>query len=214
MATAVRRVPIVATLIVLAAVLAMVRLGFWQLRRADEKAVLLTELRENPARPPVAFPTDEVPDSFLFRRSTVACPAVARWSVEAGRAADGTSGYRLIAHCRGVGVRTGPLVIVGVTDRPDFRPGWNGGVVSGWLTRAPDRRPLIARFTGGTVVPPPTLIATDAPAGLKPAATPRVEDVPNNHTGYAMQWFAFAGIALIIYALALARRLRPGGDDS
>lgn len=214
MAIAVRRLPIVATLIVLAAVLAMVWLGFWQLRRADEKAVLLTELRENPSKPPVAFPAAGVPDRLLFRRSTVACPAVARWSVEAGSAADGATGYRLVAHCAGAGVRAGPLVIVGVTDRPDFRPAWNGGVVSGWITRAPDRRPLIARFTGGVVVPPPMLIAAEAPAGLKPAAPPRIEDVPNNHVGYAVQWFAFAGIALVIYALALARRLRSGGGDS
>lgn len=214
-APAFRRIPILATLIVIAAVLAMVWLGFWQLRRADEKAVLLAQLRENPTKPPAAFPVGgPVPDSLLFRRSTVICPAVVRWSVEAGSAADGTTGYRAIAHCSGAPGTAGPLVIVGVAGRPDFRPEWKGGVVSGWITRAPDRRPLIARFAEAAVVLPPVLIAADAPAGLKPAAPPRIADVPNNHSGYAVQWFAFAAIALVIYALALARRLRTGAGDS
>lgn len=212
---AVRRVPIVATLIVLVAVGTMVSLGFWQLRRADEKAALLAVLRENPFRPPAAFPlTGPVPDSLLYRRSTVACPAVHRWSVEAGSAVDGTTGYRLVAHCGGAQGQKGPLIVVGVTNRPDFRPRWNGGTVAGWITRAPDRRPLLAHLSGAQIVLPPMLIATEAPARLKPAAPPRVEDVPNNHRGYAVQWFAFAGIALTIYALALSRRLRAGAGDS
>lgn len=193
----------------------MVSLGFWQLRRADEKAALLAVLRENPSQPPAAFPArGPVPDSLLFRRSTAVCAAVARWSVEAGSAADGTTGYRLIAHCSGAPGRTGPLIVIGVTNRPDFRPAWNGGTVSGWITHVPDRRPLLAHISGGQVVLPPMLIAAEAPAGLKPAAPPRVEDIPNNHTGYAVQWFAFAGIALIIYGLALARRRAAGGGDS
>jgi len=33
-----------------------------------------------------------------------------------------------------------------------------------------------------------------------------VGDIPNNHLAYAVQWFLFAGIAGVIYALALKRR--------
>jgi cytochrome oxidase assembly protein ShyY1 len=50
------------------------------------------------------------------------------------------------------------------------------------------------------------LIARTAPAGLKPAAPPSAADVPNNHLAYAVQWFIFAAVALIIYVLALRRR--------
>lgn len=193
----------------------MIALGFWQLRRADEKAALLAELRENPSKPPAAFPGQgPVPDSLLFRRSIVICSAVDRWSVEAGAAADGTTGYRLVAHCRGVAGQGGPLVIVGVTDRPDYRPRWNGGTVSGWIVSAPDRRPLVAHLSRTAVILPPVLIAADAPAGLKAVAPPRIEDIPNDHIGYAVQWFAFALIALVIYGLALARRLRADTRDS
>lgn len=193
----------------------MINLGFWQLRRAEEKAALLVVLQDNPLKPPAAFPVrGPVPESLLFRRSTVVCATVMRWSVEAGSAADGSSGYRLVAHCGGTHADAGPLVVVGVTNRPDFRPVWNGGIVSGWITRIPDRRPLLAQLSGRPVVLPPMLISAEPPSGLKAAAPPRIDDVPNNHTGYAAQWFAFAAIAVVIYALALARRRRSSGSDS
>ena len=38
--------------------------------------------------------------------------------------------------------------------------------------------------------------------------------IPNNHRMYAVQWFAFAAIALLIYGLALRKRwkeARPNG---
>jgi cytochrome oxidase assembly protein ShyY1 len=32
--------------------------------------------------------------------------------------------------------------------------------------------------------------------------------MPNNHLAYAVQWFLFAAIALIIYIIAVRRRLQ------
>jgi cytochrome oxidase assembly protein ShyY1 len=52
------------------------------------------------------------------------------------------------------------------------------------------------------------LVAATAAPGLQPSAPPSIEQIPNNHRSYAVQWFAFAGIALVIYALALRKRLR------
>jgi surfeit locus 1 family protein len=52
------------------------------------------------------------------------------------------------------------------------------------------------------------LVATQPAAGLEPSAPPSIIDVPNNHLAYAVQWFLFAGIAAIIYLLALRRRQR------
>ena len=50
-------------------------------------------------------------------------------------------------------------------------------------------------------------IVADPPlAGLIANARPDPRDIPNNHWSYAIQWFAFAATALIIYALALRRR--------
>ena len=38
------------------------------------------------------------------------------------------------------------------------------------------------------------------------SAPPSPDTIPNNHLSYAIQWFLFAGIALIIYTLALRQR--------
>jgi surfeit locus 1 family protein len=48
-------------------------------------------------------------------------------------------------------------------------------------------------------------------AGLAANARPDPADIPNNHWSYAVQWFLFAGTALVIYALALRKRLRWAG---
>jgi surfeit locus 1 family protein len=53
----------------------------------------------------------------------------------------------------------------------------------------------------------PMLIARVPVAGLKAAAPPKIDDVPNNHLAYAVQWFLFAAIAAVIYGLAVRKRL-------
>src|SRR3546814_12384276 len=52
-------------------------------------------------------------------------------------------------------------------------------------------------------------VSDRAAAGLEPAQPPRLDDVPNNHFAYAIQWFLFAGVAVAIYILALRGRSRP-----
>jgi surfeit locus 1 family protein len=56
------------------------------------------------------------------------------------------------------------------------------------------------------------LIADQAASGLEPTARPELSSVPNNHLAYAVQWFLFAGVAAIIYVLAL--RLRAAQEPS
>ena len=70
----------------------------------------------------------------------------------------------------------------------------------------------------GVIAPDRThvfLLVADVPApGLAPSAAPSPVEIPNNHLSYAVQWFLFAGIALLIYLLALRQKLagnrRPG----
>jgi cytochrome oxidase assembly protein ShyY1 len=56
------------------------------------------------------------------------------------------------------------------------------------------------------------LVASSAPPGLEPSKTPDVASAspitPDGHRGYAATWFALAAVALIIYALALRKRLK------
>jgi cytochrome oxidase assembly protein ShyY1 len=57
------------------------------------------------------------------------------------------------------------------------------------------------------------LIADPPLAGLEANAVPDPASMPNNHFGYAIQWFLFALTALTIYVLALRKRLAGPGAD-
>ena len=51
-------------------------------------------------------------------------------------------------------------------------------------------------------------VVADPPlAGLAAIAAPDPNDLPNNHWSYAIQWFLFALVALVIYGIALRKRL-------
>lgn len=203
----IRKVPLIPTIIVAIAVAVMIGLGIWQLHRRDEKAAMLALAAANPAKPPVAYPgLPPVPADLLFRRSSAFCLRVVGWQTEAGRAADGTVGYRHIAQCATGAEGPGLLVALGVTQKPDARPNWRGGLVRGWISEEPDHRSLLSRLSGKAPPLRPMLIADRAPTGLKAVAPPSVADVPNNHLAYAVQWFFFAAIAVVIYLLALRRR--------
>ena len=52
------------------------------------------------------------------------------------------------------------------------------------------------------------LVADRAPPGLEPSARPSLAAISNNHRMYAIQWFVFACIALVIYALAVRAKFR------
>ena len=54
----------------------------------------------------------------------------------------------------------------------------------------------------------PRLIADPPLAGLQASARPDPAATANNHLSYAVQWFLFAASALVIYALAVRKRLR------
>lgn len=196
-----RRVPILPTLVVGLAVAAMIALGLWQLLdRLPQKEAYLAQLAANPARPVIAFPLH--PDeSLLFRRATAEChPPIA-----IRRAGAGAAGFRLIATCS---VPQGALQVqLGTTHDPRKEVIWSGGTVRGYVAHAPDSRSLIqAAFDHR---PQAMLLVADRPVGgLEPNASPDLDAVPNNHLAYAIQWFLFAGIAAIIYALAALRRNR------
>lgn len=211
-----RRWPLVPTLLVLLAAAGMVALGVWQIDRAGQKEALVAQVRANPGKSAIRFPEiGPVPSRYLFRRSSVHCLAVDSWQVEAGRAADGSAGFRYIAHCTTGAEGPGALIAVGVGGKPDLKPRWTGGQVDGWIAEEPDHRSLLGHLTGPLIVLRPMIIATVSPEqGLKASAPPRIDDIPNNHRSYAFQWFSFAIIAILIYILALRRRQMTDARDS
>lgn len=196
-----RRIPVLPTVLVALAVATMIALGLWQLLiRLPEKEAQLAQLAANPARSVIAYPS--VPDdALLFRRASGICiePTAIRL------AGAGTAGYRAIAKCRTGAEGPGMTVQLGTTRDPKAKLAWRGGAVSGYLTHAPDPRPLIATIFDGA---PKRLmlIADTPPAGLTRNMPPDVAAVPNNHLAYAGQWFFFAAVASVIYVLAVRRR--------
>ncbi|WP_420137626.1 SURF1 family protein [Sphingomonas sp.] len=204
----IRRIPILPTIVVVLAALLMVRLGIWQLHRLHEKEALLARYAANVAKPPLPlaalFP---VKADALYRRTSAYCLDVVGWKTEAGRGADGRSGWRHIASCRTGAEGPGIAVDVGISAAPTT-PQWNGGPVSGRLTEAPTDAPLIARLLSTPAAPTPMIVSESAAPGLAPTAPPDPRNIPNNHLSYAVQWFIFAALALIIYAVALWQRRR------
>ncbi|MEP6982879.1 MAG: SURF1 family protein [Sphingomicrobium sp.] len=189
-----RRLPIVPTIVVLAAVAIMVGLGMWQLQRAKWKDGLLARYATAEQQPPIIYPTIPVHDDQLplYRHATGVCLRVVGQRAQAGENRAGEPGYVHIVDCATGAEGPGMSVEVGWSKNPNAQINWSGGPVSGVI--APDRRTRMR------------LIAASAPPGLEPSALPSLSSIPNNHRSYALQWFAFAAIALVIYVLAVRKR--------
>ncbi len=202
-----KRLPVIATIVVAIAVLAMLALGVWQLERRGEKAALIARYAANLNQPAMAFPElAPVPPEAMFRKSRIQCLRVASWRTEAGRSAQGRSGYRHIADCVTGAEGPGVLVDLGVSSDPAQKVVWTGGAIDGVITTEPNHASLIGRLFTREVPLRPMLVAAAPAPGLAASAPPNPADVPNNHLAYAVQWFVFAGAALLIYMLALRRR--------
>ncbi|HEX4694240.1 SURF1 family protein [Sphingomonas sp.] len=199
-----KRFPVLATLLVALAVAAMIALGFWQLQRRTEKLALLRELSANPAKPPIAFPNPPIGEDLLFRRASAMCLEPVKFSIEGA----GSAGFRVVAQCKTGAEGPGFAVQIGTTRDPAFRPQWSGGMVSGTISHAPSHVSLIAGLFGKAAPRTLLLVAATPAPGLAANAMPSVDSIPNNHLAYAVQWFLFAGVALVIYLLALRRRRR------
>jgi hypothetical protein len=132
-------------------------------------------------------------EPLLFRHATGLCLKPVGRRAQAGENLAGEPGYVHIIDCQTGAEGPGMSVEVGWSKNPNAKVAWAGGPVSGVI--APDR---LTRMR---------LVAASAPPGLEPSAPPSVSSIPNNHRSYAVQWFAFVAIALVIYALAVRKRL-------
>ena len=190
----IRRLPVMPTIIVAAAIAVMIGLGVWQLQRAQWKERLLAQYEQAGKLPPITWPTtpvrsDQLP---LFRHATGVCLRPLGKRAVAGQNTAGESGYAHIVDCMTGIEGPGMSVEVGWSKDPNAQFRWDGGPVSGVI--APDRRTMMR------------LVAASAAPGLQQSASPSTSGISNNHRLYAVQWFSFAVIALIIYALALRQR--------
>ena len=189
-----RRPPLVPTIVVAAAVAVMIGLGVWQLQRAKWKDGLLHRYAEAGSLPPIPFPNEPLTDEQLplFQHATGVCLRPAGRRTVPGEGASGEPGYVHIVDCVTGAEGPGMSVAVGWSKNPNAAIVWKGGPVSGII--APDNKTRMR------------LVAASAPPGLETVAPPALSSIPNNHQSYAIQWFAFALIASIIYVLALRMR--------
>ncbi|MEA3048813.1 MAG: surfeit locus 1 family protein [Sphingomonadales bacterium] len=198
-----KRVPILATLVVAAAVATMIALGIWQLRRAQWKEDLLVEYEAAASMPAVDL--DPLLDGrtrlppLSFRRALVSCEARdAEADIHAGRDLHDRVGQVYIISCRqGASGLAGRIMVnMGWSERPDAPRRLSlHGIAAGRLSVVGEDGPII--LTSATALPP-----------LVPSQPPAIDSIPNNHLSYAFQWFFFAAAAAVIYVLALRRRNR------
>jgi surfeit locus 1 family protein len=195
-----RKVPIVSTIVVLAASGLMVSLGVWQLHRKTWKEGLIARYQAaeaNNAEVPWPLSPAEY-DGALYRRSRVNCAQVTGMDAVSGRSDKDQPGWAHIAHCRLPQGGTADVAL-GWSNDP-AQPQWRGGEVAGWIA------------SGRTS---PRLVASPPQAGLAQLGRPDPSELsgttPMGHLSYAFQWFAFALTALVIYALALRKQWRGGG---
>ncbi|UUR07088.1 SURF1 family protein [Sphingomonas glaciei] len=195
-----KRVPIFATLVVLVAVATMVGLGIWQLGRADEKEAAILRIAANVQAAPVAVTRNLDLQANLFRPVRVVC----RGGSPTRLAGAGKFGFRVIGDCD-AGLAAPLPVQLGTVRQPAPTAAWAGGTVLGYLAQAPDSRSLLRQLFDRS--PAGIMVVANPPlAGLTANPPADLEGIPNNHRSYAVQWFAFAAIALVIYVLALRRR--------
>ncbi|MFN3371397.1 MAG: SURF1 family cytochrome oxidase biogenesis protein [Sphingomonadaceae bacterium] len=181
------------TLIVAVALPILLGFGVWQLQRAEWKAGVLADLGRNQALPLADLGAGPIPPDAQFRlvRLRLDC-AGGTGQLRAGRNREGQSGYAHLVSCR---AGTAPVTRdAGWSARPDpiAIPGGTASFEGRLVKEDGDRWLLVDR---------------NASPPLLPSAPPGLETIPNNHLGYAIQWFSFAAILAVIYGLWLRRWL-------
>jgi surfeit locus 1 family protein len=226
-----RRSMIVFSLIALALAALFVRLGIWQLDRRQERRARNAMIAAQAAAPAVPF--DSIPSdtaSAHYRRATLrGVPDYAHELVLASRTRNGSPGVHVFTPVRVAGRDTAVLVNRGWVYSADGATAdlerWREDstlAVEGYVEPLPagDVKPIKGRILrqvtlGGvrSTLPYPVAaqyLVAQLPgdsANVRPArlTLPDLHD-EGPHLGYALQWFAFALIALIGAGISLRRR--------
>jgi cytochrome oxidase assembly protein ShyY1 len=222
-------------LLLIVTVVAFVNLGFWQLRRLEERRSTNDLVATRVAAPPqpldeaVAAASGDV-DALEFRRVELGGTFAGDQLLTAPRAIPGGPGQQVLAVLETDG---GPDVLIDRgwvpfdRDRTGAPPLPDGRVVVSGVVRASEPGPLgsaeqiaqiaparIAERLGLTLAPnyvPLQRQDPPSPATLRP--TPLPERTEGNHLSYAVQWFSFAAIAVVGYPLLIRRTARTRERD-
>lgn len=196
-----RKIPIIPTIVVVAASAIMVMLGFWQLGKVDTQEARLAQFDASTQNPElVEFPqTTEAVNRYAYRRAKMDCIQITGEPRSvAGRSSTDRPGNVLVVNCL---LSNGQSADVQLGWAPGpITTDWNGGEVEGVV------EPLRTGFA--------KLVADPALASLEASAAPDPRSKKVGHLAYAGQWFFFALTALVIYFLAIRRRWRDEAKAS
>lgn len=217
--------------LVLVAIVVMVNLGFWQLRRLDERREANARVIERSLSRPV--PVDELAEEptadVEFRRVTATGTFDATHEVLVGyRTSRGLPGYHVITPLvldggdHAVLVNRGFIPLSMAEEWPDPPPGEIE--VTGLLRRSFDARsdridasdgeaptlnnidvPVIDGYVPQELLPVHIELQRPAPTGF-PDPLPEVDLSEGSHLSYAVQWFLFATVAGVGWVTVIARR--------
>ena len=95
-----RRIPILSTIVVIAAVLTMIGLGIWQLQRKGEKEALLARYEAAQAEEDIQLLVDPWSPEAAYTRTLQYCDAPEHGRVVSGRNATGQSGWVQVVRCK------------------------------------------------------------------------------------------------------------------
>jgi surfeit locus 1 family protein len=211
-----------------------VRLGFWQISRLRERRARNAVVEHRMALPLTAI--DSVPTGEEHRLAYVdGQPDFEHEFVQSGRSYNGSPGVYIFTPVRVPGRPAAVLVNRGWVYSPDARTvdlgKWREtrthftGRTAGYATADAARntsitgrslRELNGR-TIGTLIPyrvePPILVSRDSMGDGTPQRLPDpvLDDGP--HLSYAIQWFAFATIAVVGAGIVVSRSRREGADS-
>jgi surfeit locus 1 family protein len=214
--------------VVLAVVLAVVfvRLGFWQLQRLGERAIANLRTATMLAATPVAYGELPAANATLRRAWLEGTPDTDREFALLGRSRDGSPGVHIFTPVRVAGSDTAVLVNRGWVYSPDASTvdlaRWREprSRYRGYTSRLPEAGVVALKGRGmrtlsaaavDSLLPYPFqtlyLVSQDSMSDRTPARLPPPDLSNGPHLSYAVQWFAFALIALV-GAVIVVRRSR------
>jgi surfeit locus 1 family protein len=227
------------TLLTLAGAALFVSLGFWQLSRAEQKRALLAQASAGEASTVAAAPgalaTLPRYQRVIVRGRYDGEQQIL---LDNMYSAQGRPGYRVLtplqleesgawvlidrgwtapgatrAQLPAVEVAANTRTVVGRLDelpQPGMRMGDQADLGQGWprVLHYPTQAQL-ERVLARPLAPRIVILAEDQPDGYERTSRPLQHVDPGRHVGYAVQWFAFALAAIVIYVVISSRRNDP-----